>query len=300
MTRLLITGHNGFTGKYIVREAKRVGMECYCLTTDGSFNSCSVNLLDFDAVKRTVRQCAPTSVIHLAAVSSVDHADVNEIYKVNVCGTRNVLQALKEVNLKLNNVIVASSGNVYGQKNKSRISEDDSLNPVNDYAISKMAMEFASRLYSPFLPITITRPFNYTGAGQSTRFLIPKIVEAFKNKNEFLELGNLEVKRDFSDVRDVARFYIQLAKKRGLFDVVNICSGNLISLQDLLNICEFLTGHSLRVKSTEAMKRKNEINVLGGDPSRLDSLLGSPMRHSIRDTLEWMLRQNNNFPTYHL
>jgi nucleoside-diphosphate-sugar epimerase len=111
-------------------------------------------------------------------------------------------------------------------------------------------MEELLYLWREKIPISITRPFNYTGRGQTENFLIPKIVEAFKLKKQRLELGNLEVSRDFSDVRFIANAYLTLATQKSGFRILNICSGNLVSIREIVSVCTSLTGHRLEVVST--------------------------------------------------
>jgi nucleoside-diphosphate-sugar epimerase len=104
------------------------------------------------------------------------------------------------------------------------------LKPGNDYAVSKLSMEHMAALWQPLLPITVVRPFNYTGAGQASDFLIPKIVEHFRGHQQTIRLGNVEVSRDFSDVRTVAWFYSQLALKAYPGEVFNLSSGSTHSI----------------------------------------------------------------------
>ena len=190
---------------------------------------------------------------------------------------------------RLINNIFASSATVYGNSEQVELREDSPLLPVNDYGLSKKMMEELLLMWSKKFPITITRPFNYTGRGQSDSFLIPKIVNAFKFKKESLELGNLEVSRDFSDVRFIAKAYLKLASQRANFRILNLCSGNLVSIKEIISICTSLTGHSLQVTSSLKFRRKNEILKLKGDPKNMERYLGTMGQYSIGDTLAWML-----------
>ena len=153
-------------------------------------------------------------VVHLAALAFVAEQDPALFYQVNVIGTRNLLEALCNQSTHSECTILASSANVYGNSELEIISESSPTRPANDYAVSKLTMEYLAKTYCDKLPITITLPFNYTGVGQSDRFLIPKIVKHFKKRAPVIELGNLDVAREFSDVRDVALIYRLLAEHR--------------------------------------------------------------------------------------
>ena len=100
---------------------------------------------------------------------------------------------------------MASSANVYGNSTLEVLEETAVTQPANGYAVSKLAMEYVAKTYMARLGIVITRPFNYTGVGQEPRYLIPKIVNHFQDRALHIELGNIDVARDFSDVRDIAR-----------------------------------------------------------------------------------------------
>jgi nucleoside-diphosphate-sugar epimerase len=187
-------------------------------------------------------------------------------------------------------VVLASSANIYGNTRVSSISESTPPTPANDYAVSKLAMEYVAKLFTTQLPIAITRPFNYTGVGQDPKFLVPKIVSHFRQRASQIELGNLDVARDFSDVRDVAAVYAALLDGRSIGgETVNICSGRAIALGDIIDMCRSITGHNLDVVVNPAFVRADEVKTLKGDPSRLENLLGGLDRHRFEDTLRWML-----------
>lgn len=152
------------------------------------------------------------------------------------------------------------------------VAED--LKTAQRHAVSKLAMEYMARLWSDRLPIVITRPFNYTGPGQTGHFLLPRIVDHFRRRTDEIELGNLDVWRDFSDVRAVAQAYRGLLEKRPAGQTFNICSGRLFSLREVLAMAEKITGHSMQVRVNLAFVRSNEVEKLCGDPGKLQALLG--------------------------
>ncbi|HEY0333715.1 MAG TPA: NAD-dependent epimerase/dehydratase family protein, partial [Stenotrophomonas sp.] len=204
--RVLVSGASGFTGRYVVPALEELGQHVVLL--EGA-DGVGVDLLDRAAVETAVRAALPDVVIHLAAIAFVAHGNVDEMYRVNIVGTRNLLAALAALDSRPRQVVLASSANVYGNAG-GRLDESTPPQPVNDYAVSKLAMELMAHQFLDQLPLTIVRPFNYTGVGQSIKFLIPKIVDHFRRGASQLELGNLQVSRDFNDVRNVARTYARL------------------------------------------------------------------------------------------
>ncbi len=287
----LITGISGFTGKFVAQQLEILGYQVHGLslepTTYGT--NAVASLLDPEGLQNAVSKVRPSVVVHLAAVSSVVHSDVAEMYSVNITGTRNLLQALKNTNCGADAVILASSANVYGNVSTDPITESQTLSPENDYAVSKLAMEQMANLWAETLPIIITRPFNYTGRGQSTRFLIPKIVDHFKRRERVIELGNIDVYRDFSDVRNVAWCYGQLAVKPAPGEIFNISSGVGASIMQVISYLEVLTGHQIEVYVNPKFVREHEVKTLTGDSTRLWNHIGQPEQISIKETLQWML-----------
>lgn len=289
--RVLVTGSAGFTGHYVCEVLQNAGCEVFGLTQDLTPTGRFLDLCDKDAVSVAVQKVSPTAVIHLAAISYVAHGNDDDFFKVNVEGTCNLLSALRDVS-ELENVVVASSANIYGNTgNDTPIKETVTPNPINAYAESKLEMEKRIREDFSDLGVTIVRPFNYTGVGQASYFLVPKIVEAFKRKAEVLELGNLDVARDFSDVRFVAEVYKNLVQKRVKNEVVNICSGRLVTLREILSICEQITGHEVKIRSVNAYARKAEIKTLCGDPEHLLKVTNLVAARSFDETLQWMIRE---------
>ena len=240
MSKLLITGIAGFTGRYVAAAAISEGYDVHGIVQQSytSIEGCQVHIVDLrDAtqVDGLIKEIAPDYVIHLAAVSFVAHGDTHEIYSSNVVGSLNLLDALIKFRPNISKILIASSGNIYGSKVEMPIKEGATPKPVNDYGVSKLAMEMAVALRQHLLPITIVRPFNYTGVGQSDRFLVPKLVNAFKSGQKTVELGNINVARDFSDVRDVAKVYLRLLTSDSSSGVFNVCSGVAAPLEDILN-----------------------------------------------------------------
>ena len=278
--KLLITGADGFTGRQFVQAARDCGHEVIAMQAD---------LKDRDAVRQQVLQAAPEAVVHLGAISFVGHADPGAFYAVNVIGTVNLLDALAALAQPPRSILLASSANVYGNCEQSPITEEQSPAPVNHYAMSKLAMEYMARTYLDRLPLFFVRPFNYTGLGQAESFVIPKLVAHFARCAEAVELGNLDVEREFNDVRFVCLAYLRLLEKAAPGEVYNICSGQPVTLKSVLDLLSQITGHQLQVHVNPAFVRNNEIHRLCGSPAKLIEVVGEIPLPTLQDTLRWML-----------
>jgi len=204
-------------------------------------------------------------------------------------GTRHVLSALVKVRPKTSAVLLASSANVYGNSTAGVIDESVTPSPSNDYAVSKLAMEYLARTWASQLPITIVRPFNYTGVGQSESFLLPKIVAHFKRRAPVLELGNLDVERDFSDVRTIVACYRQLLDAKVAGGLFNVCSGHGHLLRDVLRMATDATGHMPEIVVNPAFARSNEVHKLVGSRRALEAVIGPVTGPNLAETLHWML-----------
>jgi len=281
--RVLVTGLDGFTGQYVQPELESAGHEVIEFVGD---------LRDADTVEATVRAAKPEAVFHLAAMAFVADNDVRSIYDVNLLGSRNLLQALARHAPDVSAVLLASSANVYGNQFGGLIDETCLPAPANDYAVSKLAMEHMARLWQDRLPLFIVRPFNYTGVGQEERFVIPKIVAHFRARKPVIELGSLDVWREYGDVRVVAQVYARLLECRPVGATLNVCSGKTHSLREVLDMCRAITGHDIEVRQNPAFMRANEIRELKGDNTRLKTVIGDITYPPLEETLAWMLKAN--------
>ncbi|MDB5921001.1 MAG: GDP-mannose 4,6 dehydratase [Massilia sp.] len=289
--RALITGLRGFTGYYMARELAAAGYRVFGTVLPGE--ACGPDIFEVDlcesaAVAAAVGQVQPDVVVHLAGIAFVAHADAGMMYRVNVVGTRNLLEALAGAPHKASAVLLASSANIYGNADIARIDEDVAPAPANDYAVSKLAMEYMARLWMDRLPIVITRPFNYTGRGQAEHFLLPKIVAHFRRGARRIELGNLEIARDFSDVRTVAASYRRLLAASPAGEVFNVCSGRAHSLADVIGIMADIAGYQIEVAVNPAFVRANEVLTLAGSHASLVRAIGQVEAVPLADTLRWM------------
>ena len=249
----------------------------------------AADLCDAEAVKAAVARVQPDLVVHLAAIAFVAHGDAQAIYRTNVAGSRNLMAALAALPKRPDAVLLASSANVYGNTTVGVIDESVSPAPANDYAVSKLAMEFMAALWHSQLPVTIARPFNYTGVGQSSDFLLPKIVDHFKQRAPVLELGNLDVERDFSDVRMVVDSYARLLRANRPTEVFNVCSGQGYTLRQVLEMVTELAGYAPEIRVNPAFVRANEVKKLVGSRKALEQAVGKVDPIPLRETLRWML-----------
>jgi nucleoside-diphosphate-sugar epimerase len=290
--RALITGLRGFTGHYVARELEAAGYRVFGTAMPGAETGpdvFAVDLCDRAAVGAMVEQVQPDVVVHLAGIAFVAHSDVEQIYRVHVVGTRNLLEALAAARHQASAVLLASSANIYGNASVPVIDEAVAPAPGNDYAVSKLAMEYMARLWMDKLPIIIVRPFNYTGRGQSEKFLLPKIVSHFRRRERRIELGNLAIARDFSDVRMVARSYRRLLAAAPAGETFNICSGRSNSLADVIDLCSEIAGYRIDVQVNPAFVRANDVLTLPGNNEKLARVIGPLDPPALIDTLRWML-----------
>lgn len=289
--RALVTGINGFTGRYMAAELRANGYEVIGIGSQPSAapDYHQVDLADGPGLRALLAELQPDVIVHLAAIAFVGHGAADAFYQVNLIGTRNLLEAIAACGKAPECVLIASSANVYGNVSEGMLDEQTPPAPANDYAVSKLAMEYMARLWCDRLPIVITRPFNYTGVGQTENFLLPKIVSHFQRKAPAIELGNLDVWRDFSDVRAVVRAYRGLIEARAVGQTVNVSSGITHSLREVIAKCSAITGHTLEVQVNPAFVRANEVKTLCGDNARLRALVPGWHTPDLDETLGWML-----------
>ncbi|MEX3628224.1 MAG: NAD-dependent epimerase/dehydratase family protein [Burkholderia sp.] len=297
--RALVTGLAGFTGRYLAEALEAAGYEVWGTVSPEAVPSADpalaparllqADLLDPAALREAVSEARPDAVIHLAALAHVADNDPRELYLVNVVGTRNLLAALDTLDVKPRCVLLASSANIYGNARVESIDESVPPDPANDYAVSKLAMEYAARLWSERLPIVIARPFNYTGVGQRENFLLPKLVAHYARNAPRISLGNLDVSRDFSDVRDVAAAYVRLVEAAPIGETFNVCSEHAYSLKEVLAMLARIAGYVIDVTVDPRFVRGNEVKILKGSRAKLRERVGDLPLTPLETTLRWMV-----------
>jgi GDP-6-deoxy-D-talose 4-dehydrogenase len=287
--RVLLTGRSGFTGRYVADLLIASGYEVFDPEADGK----SFDLTQPATLSPVIAEAQPDYVIHLAAQSFVAHDDAAAFYNVNAVGTTNLLDAILANGSIPRRIVVASSANVYGNARDDPITEQTPAAPVNHYAASKLAMEHLAATYADRLPIVVTRPFNYTGVGQAPHFVIPKLVEHFALRLRVVELGNIDVVRDFSDVRAVAHAYVRLLEAQDAAPVINLCSGAGRSLRSIIAQLAELSGHRLEVRVDPSLVRSNEVHRLVGSTQLVATTLGTLPYQDFEATLAWMLAERS-------
>lgn len=298
MRKVLITGVNGFTGRYLAPKLAEAGYEVHGTVhgdagpdVAGVAQLHRLDLGDGAAVASLVPAIGADKVVHLAAISFVAHADAAEMYRTNVLGTRNLLEALAKGRTP-GAVLLASSANVYGNAREGTLDETVPPAPANDYGVTKAAGELVASLYASRLPLIVVRPFNYTGRGQSERFLIPKIVAHVRRREPVIELGNLDVARDFSDVRGIVDAYARLLETpAAIGGTYNVCSGRAVSLRQVIDLAQQLGGHALQVRVNPAFVRPDEVKILQGSAARLEQMIGPLAMPPLEETLRWMIEE---------
>jgi len=299
--RALITGVNGFVGKYLVRELQEKGYSVSGLGM-GTFDLPrvhykEVNIMDRVGLKQAMEELNPDIVFHLAGIASVSNSwrDPKTTFEVNVIGTINLLESLKGREVRA--IVYVGSSEIYGPGRRlgEKFCETTSPNPQNPYATSKYAAErIALQLGQAYkLPVILTRPFNHIGVGQNEGFVVPdfarQIIEASK-RDESIRVGRLDVYRDFTDVRDIVRAYCMLGEKGQAGETYNICSGVGRKISDILDLMR-AEYENLDVELDESKMRPVENIYSVGDNDKIRTAIGWEPLYPIEDSLRAVLSE---------
>ena len=282
--KILLTGSRGFTGKHLISLANSHGDEVIGLQSD---------ITDAPALENEILMVQPDAVIHCAGISFVASKDQEAFYRVHALGTSNLLTALTKLPQKPSKVLLASSATVYGNAALTPTPEDYPLKPIDHYAMSKVAMEEMAKTFFDQLPIIIARPFNYTGPGQHDNFLIPKLIRHFSQNAPAIELGNLNVEREFNDVYTICQAYLALLEFGEPGEIYNVGTGKVRSLGYVVDTLIKITDHPIQISINSDFVRANEVHRMCGNPEKLNALL---VKHqvtlcipSLEETLRNML-----------
>ena len=266
--RALVTGSNGFVGRWLMAHLESQGDEVTGLDAE-------VDITDAGAITAAVHAAAPEALFHLAAQASVgaSWSDQAATYLVNTVGSVNVLSAAASCAAPPR-VLLVSSSEVYGRVGQSDlpVREDQPFAPVSPYAASKAAAEIAAiqSWLGSGVEVVRARPFNHTGAGQRTDFVVPalarQVAEAVQSGAPALYTGNLDARRDISDVRDVVRGYRTLAVAGEAGEAYNVCSGKAVSIREVAERLLRIAGVELPIVVDPQRVRPVDLPELRGDP----------------------------------
>jgi len=278
LIRALITGVNGFVGPYLAKELQSNGYLVFgcSLEKDSSINmlekyfSCDVT--NINQVRSVIELAKPDVIFHLAGFSSVSKSFENPdlCNKINVGGTKNILDSIKMLNISPK-LICISSAEVYGQPKKNPVNERAPLQPNSPYGLSKVEQE---KLISSYSNSIIVRAFNHTGQNQPDTFVIPsfqKQVTEAKNGSKIF-VGNIDIIRDFSDVNDVVKAYRIISEKGVSGEVYNVGSGKGLSLKKILENMIKKSGKDLKITVDSSKFRKAYITELICDNTKIKKL----------------------------
>ena len=288
MKRVLIFGSDSFTGKHLISYLKKHSYRVDGTSLNPKNNELKCDITKKEEIKEILKTIQPDFIINLSAISFVAHSNNEDFYKINTIGAINILEICQELNINPKKIILASSATIYGNQNKELLDESLCPKPVNHYGCSKLSMEHIASTFFEKLNIIITRPFNYTGIGQSENFLIPKIIKHFKENKKEIELGNLDVIREFNDINFVCEAYKRLLETPHKSVIVNIASNRGIKLLDIIEMMNKIAGYKIKVKINPKFVRKNEIKSLTGSNELLFKLIGKINQKDFFETLKEM------------
>jgi GDP-4-dehydro-6-deoxy-D-mannose reductase len=305
---VLITGAAGFAGSHLldllggddvrVVALRKPGIGAETQAAYPAVEWIEIDLLDRESVRRTVAELAPAAIYHLAGSPHVGQSwkAATETLSVNVLGTHHLLEGLRAEGLH-SRVVVPSSAYVYRPAERA-LTEDDPVESTNPYAISKIATELAAARASrrDGIPVVVARSFNHIGPRQDPSFFASGVarqvalIEAGRI-DPAIRVGNLESRRDITDVRDTVRAYQALAERGTPGQAYNVCSGEAHTMRDLLDGLVALARVRVSVEPDPERFRPNDTPLLLGDPSRIRRDVGwhplIPIEQTLRALLDY-------------
>lgn len=302
--KALITGSEGFVGRYLRAELENCGYEVTGLDLMPGDKTVAVNLLEAEKVSDLVRSLKPDVIFHLAGQADVGRSWKIPIktFELNVLGSINLMEALRNYSDSSALVLVGSSDE-YGNLGDAgaSVSERTPVNPSTPYAISKLAQERMGQVYSKAygMHICMTRSFNHGGAGQRTGFMIPDfcqgIVKVERGEADAVLVGNLTSRRDFTHVKDIVRAYRLIAEKGRAGEIYNVGSGITYSAQDILSRLVDMSASAIPIRQDPTRMRPSDTPVICCDRSKLTADTGwTPeltMDNILSDAMEYWRNQ---------
>lgn len=313
MKKILITGISGFAGNHLTHQLIKennasiygtyLSEKSISVFSDISLkpNLNKIDLMDFKEVLKLINEIRPDEIYHLAAIASsaLSFDQPAKVITNNITSQLNLLESVRKA--KINpRIMIISSAEVYGNVNPQDlpIDEDTPLVPTNPYAVSKIAQDFMGLQYyvSYKQDIIRVRPFNHIGPGQTDQFatsaFAKKIAEIEKGIiGPILTVGNLETKRDFTDVEDMMRAYVLLMEKGKSGDVYNIGSGVSHKMSDVLNILLSFTNVKIKIETDPKLLRPSDNAESVCDNTKITACTGwkpqIPLEKTLKDILEY-------------
>jgi len=305
----LVTGATGFAGSHLLDQLlqqhatvaawSHQGGRVLTDSGDPRVLWSAVDLLDRGAVARAIAALKPSTVYHCAGIAHVGEswAEPVRALRVNVLGTHHVLEGIRQAGIECR-VLVTGSALVYRASTET-LTEDDPIGPSDPYGVSKLAQEMLAAACTQ-IPVFIVRPFNHAGPRQSPTYVTSsfarQIAEIEAGRHEpVLRVGNLDARRDITDVRDTVRAYQLVVQHGQPRRPYNVCSGNAYPVRDLLNALVELSTASIEIEIDPARLRPSDNPVIAGDRSRISSETGwspdIPIDRTLDDLLNYWRRQ---------
>lgn len=303
--RALVTGASGFVGRHLVQALRDGGAEIFACggPHDSPALALTLDLTDIATIRDAIAKSNPTHVFHLAAQTFVPDslASPEGTYRANVIGTALIAQAVREhaaANRAMPRLLFTSSAEVYGARAPQEfpLQEALDLRPANPYAASKAAAEaiLLGEVRSLGLDAVVARAFNHIGPGQSDRFAVPafasQLARIARGGPPVLLVGNVDAARDFLDVRDVVRAYVALARGGERGEVYNVCSGNAVTIRDVLRELVTIAHVPVEIREDPARLRPSDVPLFVGSAQKLRERTGwTPeiaLGRSLRDVYE--------------
>lgn len=287
MKTALIVGSKGFVGIHLVNHLEEEGVEvAHFNLRDGQ------NILDYEFVRNTLDVLRPNYIFHLAAQAFVPESFTNpkRTFEVNTIGSLNVLEAVRQLQIKTK-VHLAGTSEEYGTavNGEGVITEEVVPEPSSPYAISKLAMDYLGQVYAKSygLEVVVTRAFNHAGAGRGEMYaessFAKQIVECEMGKREYVEHGNLNTVRNYTDVRDVVRAYkMAIDLPSGVY---NICSENSIKMQELMDLLIKNAKVEIKTKVNEALYRPGDFSFKTPSCEKFKKLTGWEPEYRLERTM---------------
>lgn len=312
MKKALIIGAAGFVGSYLIDHIQKNCIWSIVVTKmpqeqieKTGVEVRDLNILEPEQILRLLKEVRPDYLFHLAAQSSVGLSWKNPglTVDVNIKGSLNVLDAVRNLDYKPR-VLLIGSGEEYGtvRVDEIPIKEDNRVRPGNVYAVTKACQNMLGKIYSQAyaMDIMMVRAFNHVGPNQAPLFVVADFcrqVAAIENEKQepVIRVGNLNVARDFTDVRDVVRAYTLLMEHGAAGETYNVGSGKAIAIREILDMILAQAKVPIEVQVDQARLRPVDVPVIEADVSKLEACTGwkreIPLEQTIGETLEYWRRQ---------